>query len=177
MSDDDFDPDDIETYADDADDEFVRLRKTDLSKVRKAARKTSGLSKAEREELDALRTEKVVREADLGALTPRQIAVVAREAGNDKTPAALRQVAEDLGFIAPPQPSEEEQQIETEISQQQQAVAATNGAPPANSQTTVTAEEVASWPVEKLMRLDRAHPDTYELAMRGEAITLPPGFN
>ena len=171
MSDDDFD--DLETIPDDVDDGYVKIRKEDLKSVRAAARKRGA---AERELADYKRQD-AVRAAGIDGLSARQVAVIAREAEADQSAENLRKIAEELGFVQPAPPSEEEQRTDAEIDQQNEAAAVTTGAPPANTRTTLTAQEVAEWPQDKLMRLDRSHPEIYELLLRGESITVPAGFN
>lgn len=173
MTDDDFE--DLETLPDDTDDGYVRIRKDDLKQVRRAARARGAAEK----ELSAYKRQDSVRKAGIDGLNERQIAALAREAEGDESPENLRKIAEELGFVQPADPAleREQQEIDTEIDQQAAAVAAVNGATPVNTRATVQATEVAEWPMDKLMRLDRDHPEIYELAMRGEPISLPAGFN
>lgn len=173
MVDDDFDPDDIDVQNDDTDEDYVRIRKSDLKKVRTAARSAGAAKK----DLAAYRRQDTVRSAGIEGLNDRQIAVIASQAEGDESPENLKRIAADLGWYTPPAPSDEEQQTDAEVAAHTEAVAATSGGQPVNTRATVPAEELASWPIDKLQRLDRSHPEIYESAMRGEPVTLPAGFN
>ena len=171
MSDDEFD--DLETIPDDVDEGYVKLRKEDVKALRSAARKRGA---AERELADYKRQD-AVRKAGIDGLSERQIAVIAREAEADQSPENLRKIAEDLGFVQPAPPSEEQQAVEQEIAANTEAAAVTSGAPPATHQTTVRDSDVAGWGVDKRMRLLHQHPDLHERLLRGEEVTLPPSFS
>lgn len=173
MVDDDFDPDDIDVQNDDADEDYVRIRKSDLKKVRTAARAAG----AARKELASYKRQDTVRAAGIEGLNDRQIAVIAAQAEGDESPDNLKRIAQELGWYTPPAPSDEERDTDAEIDAHSEAVAATSGAQPVAHRNTIPAEELASWPIDKLQRLDRNHPEIYELAMRGEPVTLPAGFN
>lgn len=171
MSDDDFD--DLELHDDEDDEQYVRIKKADLKKVRTAARAKGTAEK----ELATYKQRDLVREAGIEGLTERQISVLAAEAGDNPTPERLRELAVELHWAEPPQPTEQQQQVETEIAAQTQAATVANGAQPPHQRTQVPPEDIAAWPVDKQMRLDSQHPDLYDLALQGQPIDLPPGFN
>lgn len=172
----DIDLDAIEELEDETSDDYVRLKKSDVKQLRSAA-KAKGT--AERE-LAGYKRQDAVRKAGLKGLTERQIAVLAREAGDDQSPEALKQIATELGFPVNTEPSEDEQeqqQIEDEMQQQEDAAAVGTGGQSPTARTGITPEEINGWPSDRLMRLQQQHPDTYESVLRGDPITLPPGFN
>jgi hypothetical protein len=173
----DFDLDDVEAHLDEADEDYVRIRKTDWKQVKSAARRR----RDEADELSNYRRQDVVRKAGLDGLNERQIAALAREAGDDQSPENLRQIASDFGWATQQAaPSEEEQQeqeqTDREIAQHTEAAAIANGAP-AVAHRTVTPEEINGWAPDRLMRLQSTHPDIYELVLREQPVTLPAGFN
>lgn len=170
MSDDDFD--DLDLTDDPESDEHVRLSKADVKRLRQAARR-AGV--AERE-LSDLRREKKVRDAGLNGLSPRQIATLAREVGDDDGPEKLREIAVEFGWASPPEPSAEQQQTDAEVNAHTQVAAIANGAEPPAQRSSVKPEDINSWPVDKQMRLNELHPDLAESVLRGEPIDLPPGF-
>lgn len=171
MTDDDFD--DLETLPDEDDEQYVRIKKDDLKSVRKAAR-TAGEA---RKELATYKRQDKVRAAGLEDLSERQIAVLASQAGDDDSPEKLRELAVEFKWAEPAEPSAEAQQNEVEIAGQQQAATVSTGAEPPAQRSQVPADVVAGWTHEKQMRLEEHHPEIYELALRGEPVTLPPGFN
>jgi hypothetical protein len=168
---DDFD--DLEIHGDEEDENYVRLRKEDVKRLRGAARRAGG---AERELADFKR-ERLVRDAGIDGLSARQVAILAQQAGDDATPEALKDLAIELGWASKPQATEEDEQREAELAAQHQAAQVGNGAKPPLQRSEIPAEEVAGWPVDKQMRLNEAHPDLYESALQGNPVSLPPGFN
>jgi hypothetical protein len=171
MTDDDFD--DLDFTPDEESDDHVRLSKADLKKLRSAARRAGA---AERD-LAAYKRQETVRTAGIEGLTERQINVLASEAGDDDSPEKLRELAVEFGWATPPEPNVEDQQREAEIDAHTAAAAVANGAEPPAQRSQVPATEIAGWPVDKRMRLLDHHPDLHELALRGEPINLPAGFN
>lgn len=169
----DFDPDAIESIDDEEDENYVRVKKTDFVKARKAARKGQD---ARRTLADLQRQDKV-RSAGLDGLSERQIAVLASQVGDDASTEQLHALAVEFGWAQAPEPSEEQQRNEAEIAGQTEAAAISTGAEPPAQRTQLAAQEIAAWPVDKRMRLLEQHPDIHELALRGEPITLPAGFN
>lgn len=169
----DLDFDDLELHPDDEDENYVRLRKDDVTALRKAARNRGA---AEKELAEYKRRDKV-RAAGLEGLSERQINALAREAGDDDSPETLHTLAVEFGWATKPEKTDEEQRRETEIEQQTQAAQVANGATAPQQRTQVKAEDVAGWPVDKQMRLNENHPHLMDLALAGEPIDLPPGFN
>jgi hypothetical protein len=169
----DFDPDAMESIDDEDDENYVRVKKTDFVKARKAARKGQDA----RRTLADLQRQEQVRAAGLDGLSDRQIAVLASQAGDNPTSETLRELAVEFKWVEAPEPSEEQQQTDAEIDAHTQAAAVATGAEPPAQRTAIPAEAVAGWPVDKQMRLEADHPDIYERTLRGEPITLPPGFN
>jgi hypothetical protein len=178
---DDFDPDEIQVFEDETDDGYVRIKKDDLKKVRTAARRAGSATR----ELNEFRQRDTARDkakdAGLTGLNDRQVAALAREAGDDQSPENLRKIATDFGWAqAQAEPTEEEreaqEQNEREIEQHTEAAAIANGAP-AVAHRTLQPSEVNGWAPDRLMRLQKSHPDLYELVLREEPITLPAGFN
>jgi hypothetical protein len=172
-----FDLDDIEVHPDETDDGYVRIKRDDLKQIRTAARKRGEAEK----QLNEYRRRDSVRDAGLTGLNERQVAALAREAGDDQSPENLRKIAADFGWAqAEPEPTEEQreaqEQTEREIEQHTEAAAIANGAP-AVAGRTLQPSEVNGWAPDRLMRLQKSHPDLYELVLREEPITLPAGFN
>lgn len=172
MSDfDDFD--DLELQADEESDDHVRLSKADLKRLRAAAKRAGA---AERD-LATYRRQATVRKAGLEGLSERQLNALAAEAGDDADDTQLHALAVEFGWAKAPEASVEEQQREAELNGQHQAAQVANGAEPPAQRTDIPPEDVAGWPVDKQMRLNEHHPELFELALQGQPISLPPGFN
>lgn len=173
MTDDDFDDLDLEITPDEEDEQYVRIKKEHLTKVRKAAR---GAGEARRE-LATYKRQETVRKAGIEGLTERQLNVLASQAGDDDSPEKLRELAVEFGWATPPEQTEKQQQVEAEIAAHTEAAAVANGAEAPAQRSKVPATDIAAWPPDKLMRLNSDHPELYELALQGLPIDLPPGFN
>lgn len=171
MTDDDFD--DLDLTADDESDDHVRLSKADVKRMRAAAKRAGAAEK----ELAAYKRQDSVRKAGIEGLSERQINAIAREAGDDDSPAKLLEIAVEFGWAQAPEPSEEQQQTEAEIAGQTEAAAISTGAEPPAQRTQVKPEDINSWPADKLLRLNEDHPELAELVLQGQSINLPPGFN
>ena len=171
MSDDDFD--DLEIHNDEEDENYVRLRKEDVKRLRGAARRAGAAEK----ELGDFKRERLVRDAGIEGLSARQISILATQAGEDATADTLRDLAVELGWATKPEPSEEDQQREAEIAAEQEAAQVANGAQHPQQRTQLKPEDINGWAPDKLMRLNEKHPDLYDLVLAGQPIDLPAGFN
>lgn len=164
----DLDPDDLEVFDDETDDNYARISKKDLESLRGAAK---GASKS-RKELETLQREKAISDAGLTDLTADQYEALAALV-KEPTAEALKAKAVALGFIeappAPPAPTAEE------LAEHDAAAAVANGAS-APASHLLKPSDVSGWDVQKRHRFVRAHPELAKALRRGETVTAPNGF-
>jgi hypothetical protein len=164
-----FDPDSIELTDDPESDTHVRLNRTDVERLRKAAKGSTAV----RKELDEYKRRDAITAAGLTGLSAKQSAALAKLV-EDVTPENLRAEAEALGWVEPPAPDPDAVTAEELQAHGDLAAAGVGGGIPAS--TTAKPDDVAGWPVDKRMRFMNAHPDLHENLLRGESIQLPVAF-
>jgi hypothetical protein len=159
---------DLDVLEDETDENYRRISKRDLDRLRDAADKGSKY----RKKAEELERQSAFSQAGLNDLNEAQRAALTRLV-EDPSPEKYREQAAALGFIAPPAPVEPEHTADLEAIDRQAAVANGAGAP---QSVQVTPDDANGWPVDRLMRLNEQHPALYDRLLSGEPITLPQGF-
>lgn len=155
--------DDLENEADD-DTPLIRQLRQKLKDTAKEAK--SGRDAAT--ELATLRREDAIRKANVEGLNDRQMKTLVRELeGQDPTAENVRSIAVELGWATQnPEDVDRQDQIDAQL---RISEAASGGGMPPNY-STITPDDVAEWPVDKILRFRSKYPDQFEALKRGEEV-------